>query len=80
MLESCLGKIWRQMLCTKVSFDRWFFKKCKDVIWVGWKRINEDGQMGGEPIKKKLCSTILYIRLDFESHIEIQWLPENQKN
>lgn len=40
------------MLCTKVSFDRWFFKKCKDVIWVGWKRINEDGQMGGEPIKK----------------------------
>lgn len=49
-----------------------FLKKCKDVIWVGWKRINEDGQMGGEPIKKKLCSTILYIRLDFESHIEIQ--------
>lgn len=28
------------------------FLKCKDVIWVRWKRINEDGQMGGEPINK----------------------------
>lgn len=37
-----------------ISFGRWFvvFFKCKDLIWVEWKSINEDGQMGGEPINK----------------------------
>lgn len=38
--------------CFILKYDRWFFFKYKDVIWFGWKRINEDGQMGGEPINK----------------------------
>ena len=32
------------------------FKKRNEVIWVGQKRINEDGQMGGEPINKTTLS------------------------
>lgn len=32
------------------------FIKCKEVIWVGWKRINEDGQMGGESINKTILT------------------------
>lgn len=55
------------MLHTKVSSARWlfFFFQCKEILWVGCKRINEDGQMGEEPINKTTFSTTSHIRLDF---------------
>lgn len=51
-VEIILGNLRKQMLHTKVPFGRWHLK-CKEVIWIGWKRINEDGQMGEESINRK---------------------------
>lgn len=42
------------------------FQKCKEVIWVGWKRINEDRQMDEEPINKTTLQQHYTLRLHFE--------------
>lgn len=47
---------WQKLKKTDASYKsiigQMVLFKCKEVVWVGWKRINADGQMGGEPINK----------------------------